>query len=239
MPADLTPGAMTADGVAAVDRALLVAAALAQAGSALGLADLARVTGLYKSTLLRLLVSLQRSGLVSQRSDKRYALGPLAYLFGRSFEQAQGLREVVLPLLARLSAQGTESPSFHVLHGRDTRLCLFRIDSPHATIDRVREGDLLPLDRGAGGHALRAFAQGATNAAARPLVFTSHGERDPQCAAVACPVFGPGGLLMGALSVSGPLERFTPPAVDTMSRLLLAAAETATRTLGGTWPKRR
>ncbi|KQW00108.1 IclR family transcriptional regulator [Rhizobacter sp. Root1221] len=232
IPADATfvPG----DGVAAVDRALAIASALAQSSTTLTLADLARLTGMYKSTLLRLLASLQRSGLVVHRSDRRYALGPLAFLFGRAFDQTYGLRDGVYPVLEWLVTQHTESPSFHVLHGKTTRLCLFRIDSPHATLDRVREGDVLPLDKGAGGRALAAFAQGAS--AKAPLVFTSHGERDPLCAAIASPVFGPSGLLLGALSLSGPLERFSEHAVQRMSMLLLTAAETATRSLGGRWP---
>src|SRR6218665_708043 len=161
-----TPSEVTfvpGDGVAAVDRALTIATVLAQSGTTLTLADLARLTGMYKSTLLRLLSSLQRRGLVVHRSDKRYALGPLAFLFGRAFDQTYGLKEGVRPVLEWLVAHNTESPSFHVMHGKETRLCLFRIDSPHATLDRVREGDVLPLDRGAGGRALKAFASGAAS----------------------------------------------------------------------------
>jgi DNA-binding IclR family transcriptional regulator len=232
-PLDVTfvPG----DGVAAVDRALTIASALAQANATLTLAELARVTGMYKSTLLRLLASLQRSGLVVHRADKRYALGPQAFLFGRAFDQTYGLREGIHPVLEWLVEHGTESASFHVIHGKETRLCLFRINSNHSTLDHVREGDVLPLDKGAGGRALLAFAsQGASTPA--PLVFTSFGERDPLCGAAASPVFGPSGLLLGVLSLSGPLERFSELAVQRMSGLLLSAAETATRSLGGQWP---
>ncbi|HEX3142177.1 MAG TPA: helix-turn-helix domain-containing protein, partial [Rhizobacter sp.] len=169
------------DGVAAVDRALTIATALAQASSPLTLADLARRTGMYKSTLLRLLASLARAGLVVHRSDKRYALGPLAFLFGRSFELTYGLKEGIEPVLEWLVGKGTESSSFHVRHGKNARLCLFRIDSAHSTLDRVRSGDVLPLDRGAAGKALIAFAAGLPAAANAPLLYSSYGERDPLC----------------------------------------------------------
>ncbi len=228
--ASFTPG----DGVAAVDRALCIATSLAQAEGPLTLADLARVTGMYKSTLLRLLASLLRSGLVVQRSDKRYALGPLAFLFGRAFDQTHGLREAIQPVLEWLVSHGTESPSFHVQHGPDTRLCLFRIDSNHSTLDRVRAGEVLPLHRGAAGKVLKAYAEG--QGACDVLLFNSFGERDPLCGAVAAPVFGPAGILLGALSLSGPLERFSELAVQRMNGLLLSAAETATTGLGGQWP---
>lgn len=232
------PVSSSADGVAAVDRALLIATVLAQSGTPLTLADIARLTGMYKSTLLRLLASLERSGLVAHRSDRRYALGPLAFLFGRTFDLTYGLKEGVQPVLEWLVSQGTESPSFHARHGKDTRLCLFRLDSGHSTLDRVRAGDVLPLFKGAPGKVLLAFADGMPGTTDMPLVYTSFGERDPLCGAIASPVFGPANTLLGALSLSGPLERFSELAVQRMSDLLLTAAERATRALGGNWPNK-
>ncbi|HOA93874.1 MAG TPA: helix-turn-helix domain-containing protein, partial [Quisquiliibacterium sp.] len=221
------------EGVAAVDRAMSILAALEQAAAPVTLAELAAATDLYKSTLLRLLVSLERAATVVRRSDQRYVLGPFAFRLGRAYEATHPLRACLLPLMQSLVDAGAESPSFHVAHDAHTRLCLLRIDSNHSTLDRVRAGDLLPLARGAPGKVLRAFAGGAAGA---PLVHTSFGERDPLCGAVACPVFGPGGELLGALSLSGPLDRFTPPRVRRMSGPLLDAAAAATRALGGAWP---
>src|SRR6185436_16540448 len=56
--------AMTAAqlGVAAVDRALLILSALASAPEPSSLAQLARATGLYKSTMLRIIASLEAAG---------------------------------------------------------------------------------------------------------------------------------------------------------------------------------
>lgn len=226
------------DGVAAVDRALHIATALANAPAALTLTELAHLTKMYKSTLLRLLSSLERAGLVTHRADKKYALGPLAFVFGRSFERAHGLQGAIGPILQWLVDQGTESPSFHVRHDRDHRLCLMRIDSNHSTLDRVRAGDLLPLDRGAAGKVISTLGANrpARALTASDLVFTSFGERDPLCGAIAAPVFGPSASLLGAISVSGPLERFSAPAVERMQALVLTAVQRATQNLGGQWP---
>jgi DNA-binding IclR family transcriptional regulator len=224
------------DGVAAVDRALSIALALARAPTPLQLSELSRATGLYKSTLLRLLVSLEKADLVTRRPDRRYTLGSLAFLFGRAFDTSNGLRESVSPILDWLVSQGTESPSFHIQNGPDNRLCVLRVDSGHSTLDRVRVGDVLPLRRGAAGKVLLAYGNTAPTPDS-PLVFTSFGERDPLCGAVSCPVFGPFDMLLGALSLSGPLERFSPAAVDRMSALLLTAGERATVALGGAWPR--
>lgn len=225
------------NGVAAVDRALSIVCALQVASEPLSLADLARATGLYKSTLLRLLSSLGRYALVIRRPDQRYALGQLAFRLGRAFEGSVRLKESVEPLLQALIDQGTESASFHVWHDDKHRQCLFRIDSKHPTLDSIRPGDLLPLNRGAAGKVLRAFSGDWPARDDYELVYASFGERDPACAAVAAPVFGCNGELLGAISLSGPQERFSEAAVKRMSKLVLAAAKQVTASLGGPWPQ--
>ncbi len=223
-------------GVAAVDRALsiLVAIEAAEDGS-LSLAELAAATLLYKSTLLRLLVSLERGALVVRRADQRYALGPFAFRLGKSFESHNPLEQRLAPIMRALVEQGTESPSFHVRHDATRRLCLIRLDSRHSTLDRVRAGDLLPIDRGAAGRILLAYAErGAATPSDVPRTMVSRGERDPLCGAGAAPVFGARGELVGALSLSGPLDRFSPESIERMSTLLLDAVDRASRALGAT-----
>lgn len=226
----------SSDGVAAVERALAIVDAVAQHTDAITLADLSRATGFYKSTLLRLIASLEKAALVVRRNDGRYALGPYAHRLGRAYEATYRPTETVQPLLQQLVDQGTESASFHAYHDARTRMCLLRVDSHHSTLDRIRVGDLLPLDKGAAGRLLTAYLIKRQSVADAGLAMISMGERDPNCAAVACPVFGPDGEMCGAISLSGPKERFTPAAVKKMSRLAGEAAAAATQALGGRWP---
>jgi DNA-binding IclR family transcriptional regulator len=223
-------------GVAAVDRALLLLAAIAAEPKPQTLANLAAHSGLYKSTILRLMVSLERAGHVQRLADGRYTLGPTAFRLGAAYQRANPLRRHVLPIIADLVAQGSESASFHVLSGPDTRLCVLRVDSNHGTLDRIRAGDLLPLDCGAAGRILQAFA-GAPGMAfdqLRQIGFAvSSGEREPGCSGMAAPVFGPEGRLVGALSLSGPSNRFTDETVSRWRPALEAAAHRATEALGG------
>lgn len=238
VPSDKANAAVSAayaanmNGVAAVDRALSIALALEAARGPMSLGEIAEATGLYKSSILRLMVSLMRAGLVVRGRDQAYALGPLAWRLGKAYERSAPLEEHLLPLMRELVAQGTESPSFHVRHDDERRLCVLRLDSHHSTLDRIRAGDLLPMSVGAPGKVLREPG----GPSAPPALHESYGERDASCAAVAGPVYGPGGQLMGALSLSGPLERFTPGAVDQMKTRLLAACQEATARLGGQWP---
>lgn len=223
-------------GVAAVDRAMAIVLALEAAQVPLTLTEISKATQLYKSTLLRLLESLDRVGLVVRRPDQRYTLGPLSFRLGRAYEVTNPLRECIVPVLHWLIEQGTESASFHVQRDAATRICLFRIDSAHPTLDSVREGSRLPLDRGAAGKVLLRYSAQEQTRTGGSLLTASFGERDPACAAVAAPVFLAGGFLAGALSLSGPRERFTESAVQRMGELIMVAAERCTRCLGGTWP---
>ncbi|MEP9379101.1 IclR family transcriptional regulator [Aquabacter sp. CN5-332] len=223
-------------GVAAVDRALAILAAVEARNEPSTLAEIAQVTGFYKSTILRLLGSLEGSGYVMRLRDGRYGLGASAFRLGLAYERQNPLRWHVLPVLNDLVENGTESSSFHVLHGPGTRMCLFRVNSRHSTLDRVEAGSILPLDRGAAGRVLLAYSgdAGSTHASLREAGYAlSRGERDPLCAALAAPVFGPSGAITGALSLSGPSERFTPSNVEHMRTLLIAAAAQLTQSLGG------
>lgn len=217
------------DGVAAVDRAFAILGALAERAEPSTLAELARATGFYKSTILRLSASLEAAGYLARLQDGRYVLGGSAHRLGLAYERQNPLREHVLPVLQDLVEQGTESASFHIRHGQDTRLCLFRVNSHHSTLDRVASGAILPMDKGAAGRILRSFARDPASGLSTAL---SRGERDPSCAGLAAPVFGPAGLV-GALSLSGPGERFTAEAVARMEGLLLDATARISRALGG------
>jgi DNA-binding IclR family transcriptional regulator len=187
--------------------------------------------------MLRLIVSLQAFGYIEQLADGRYHLGPTPFRLGSVYQRGNRLHDRVMPVLRELVVQGTESPSFHVRHDANLRLCVLRVDSQHSTLDRVSAGALLPLDRGAAGTIIAAFdgdLQSDRYALARKKFSAmSHGERDPDCAAIASPVFGPDGKLIGALSVSGPKPRFTEVGIATMSQLVLQAASRLTRRLGG------
>nr|WP_042673684.1 IclR family transcriptional regulator [Methylobacterium sp. B34] len=224
-----------AEGVAAVDRAFTILAALADQTDPSTLADLARRTGLYKSTILRILASVENAGYAARLHDGRYGLGPMAFRLGLAYEHQNPLRLLVLPILDGLVEAGTESASFHVRHGPDTRICLFRVNSRHSTLDRVEAGDILPLARGAAGRVIAAFSDetGTEQESVRLAGYAlSFGERDPSCSGLAAPVFGASGALVGALSLSGPGERFTEEAVACMRSLILDAAHSLSGALG-------
>jgi DNA-binding IclR family transcriptional regulator len=227
---------MPSQGVIAVDRALAVAATFDGALEPLTLAEISRRTALSKATILRLLASLEKGGYVLRMPDGRYQVGPAPFRLGCTYQRVHKLDDQVLPVLKDLVGKGTESASFHVRVSPESRLCVLRVDSKHSTLDRITAGNAYPLRRGAPGKVLLAFdgeAGAEFETIRNALMAHSFGERDPDCAAVAVPVFGPQQKVQGAMSLSGPRERFTRAAVQQMSKLLLEAAAQATRRLGG------
>lgn len=208
--------------------------------SVLSLADIAHRTGLYKSTILRITVSLEDAAFLVRRPDKTYALGSEVLRLAAVYQRSLRLEEIVRPALRHLLAVSGESASFFRRNG-ESRICVYREDSSHAIRDHVREGDLLPLDRGAAGHVLTDFDP-ATNdlddllRRAGSLPLYSFGERDAEAAAVAVPVFALSGgtiTLAGALALSGPRIRFSDDVVDKMRRLLATTAQELSDALGG------
>jgi DNA-binding IclR family transcriptional regulator len=222
-------------GVAAVDRALALLSAYRDGDAALTLTELAARTGLYKSTTLRLLGSLQTAGYMRRLESGAYALGTEVARLHQVFEKSFALDELVLPALRALVKATHESAAFHVRHG-DARLCLYRVDSPQPIRDHIRAGDVLPLNRGAGGRVLSAFSgsTGKGNEAIRRLkVLTVSDDRVEGVAGVSAPVFDYRGALLGALTLTMPTSRLTALLAKRYEELVLDSARSLTRAAGG------
>ncbi|MEK8031338.1 IclR family transcriptional regulator [Ideonella sp. DXS29W] len=199
-------------GAAAVDRALSLLTAFRQGDEGLPLAELALRTRLYKSTALRLLASLEHAGLLRRRADGCYALGPEVARLQSIRAASFSLEAEVMPVLQELVDQTRESAAFHVRQGQE-RLCLYRVDSPQVLRDHIRAGDVLPLDRGAGGRVLLAFdaAGGARGKLYEQIrrdgVWVASGDRIEGLTGIAAPVWGATGELQGALTLTLPDAR--------------------------------
>jgi DNA-binding IclR family transcriptional regulator len=213
---DAAPG-----GAASVDRALSLLTAFRAGESALSLAELAGRTRLYKSTALRLLASLEHARLLQRAADGRYALGPEVARLQSIYAASFSLEAQVLPALQALVAATQESAAFHVRQG-DQRLCLYRVDSPQLLRDHIRAGDVLPLDRGAGGRVLLAFGPGGGargklyDQIRRDGVCATSGDRVPGLTGISAPVWGAAGELLGALTLTLPDTRLKATYANTV-----------------------
>jgi len=222
---------MEEKGVATLERALTILAAFTKNDLTLSLAEISRRTGLYKSTLLRLLSTLERFHYIGQQGDGNYHVGPAAFFLGTLYQSWVQPAEVIMPALRGLVDRTGESASFNVREG-DVRVCVYRIDSPHTIRDHIKVGDVLPLGQGAVGKVLSAFAAGQL-AEATEFVATTSGEIVADMAAVSAPVFGKEGACIGALAITGPAFRFEQARMQQAREAVLEAAARVSFQLGG------
>jgi DNA-binding IclR family transcriptional regulator len=233
-----------AGGVAAVDRALAILDAFAEQDRSLTLAQVASRTGFYKSTILRLAVTLEMRGYLTRLAEGGWRLGPAASRLGSVYQSAFDLGDIVEPVLQQVVAETGETAAFHVREG-DIRISLYRVESPQRIRDHVRQGEHLPLERGAGGKVLLAFSGGRGAVFERirkDAVFVSQGDRIADLGGISAPVFGVGGKLIGALTVSVPLSRLDKTAVARFEAVVLRHVAALTRALGGdpaVYPQRK
>ena len=220
--------------VDAVERALALLEVFADGTKALTLAELAARAGLYPSTALRLAGSLIRFGYLVRSAEGGYRLGPTPFRLGGLYRAAYDLADQIRPALARLVARSGETGGFYVREG-DRRICLYREASPRPIRLHIEEGAAMPLDRGASAHVLMAFTGGALpihEAVRAAGLAISIGQRDPEVAAVAAPVFGRAGRFVGAIGISGPVLRLDAAETERIAPLVVAEAQAVSRLLG-------
>ena len=208
-------------GVNAVNRALALLDVFMDGGVSLSLAELTRRTKLVKPTVLRLLLSLEHGGYVTR----------LGMQLGTVYRTHFALDAHVLPVLRHLADVTGETASFHVKEG-NKRLCLFRAESPQAVRVFLLAGTVHPMDDTASGLVLQTYSALGAQTQAKKLVFRTSGVRDSQTASISTPVFGDKGRLVGALTVTGPVNRFEVSASDKMVSHLLTEAGKLSRVLG-------
>ena len=217
--------------VNAVNRALMLLDVFAEGGASLTLAELTRRTGLVKPTVLRFLLSLEQAGYVNRLDTGGYQLGSKVMQLGTAYRTHFQLDAHVLPILRDLANGTRETASFHVRE-KNKRLCLFRVESPQDVRDFLVAGTVHPMDETASGIVLQTFHAAGVETPVKKLVYKTAGVRDSRTASLSTPVFGDKGALVGALTVTGPIERFTASASERMTPMLQAAANKLSRILG-------
>ncbi|MEU6799395.1 IclR family transcriptional regulator [Streptomyces neyagawaensis] len=231
-------------GVRSVRRALDILNLLGEDRPVVTLREIIDATGLAKTTVLRLVQTLEESGLLWSH-PLGYTAGPglwrWAYLARSQWEVPRETRKVMRDLADRLGE------TVNIFVARDTqRVCVAHEESPHPLRHVVDVGDEQPLWAGASSKIL---LRGASDTLLRRVAAASpHGESyaerlraraeeaaqrgyavsssewDEGLTAVAVPVTGRSGGVIASLSVSGPSHRFPYEAVEHFATDLADAA---------------
>ncbi len=251
------PPAPSRRAVGSVARAVQVLDVLAASDSGLGVNEVARRLGVNASTASRLLATLQEAGLVERTDAGPYRLGlKLIALSDRVLAQLD-VRQLARPLLARLVDATGETATLS-LPGEGETVTVDFVPSPASVVSMARVGRPSIPHATAVGKVMLAFGGGLDDLKGAPLIaFTERtitdagelarelsairergyaeavGEREPDLAAVAAPVFGRDARLAAILGIQGPASRLPAAARRAVREPLFAAAAELSRALGG------
>lgn len=206
-------------GVGVIDKSMAVIDALAQGPCTTS--ELVERTGITRATVHRLATALELHGLVRRSADGRFALGYRFVSLARTIDGLAALCDAAAPHLESLSEQSGESAQLYVRDGKD-RVCIDVAESAHGLRTIVAVGARLTLERGSAGRALTHADEGLA---------TSVGEREPGVASVSAPILDHQGTVIGAISVSGPIDRMSTDPAQRFGPLVLEAADAVAKQL--------
>lgn len=146
-----------------LDRAFRLLGAFDGAGQSLGLAALARRSGLPKSSALRIALQLVDAGALERLDSGDFVVGLRLLEIASLAPRGHGLRAAALPHLQDLHEVTRQHVLLAVRDGNNAVL-VERLSAHNATPVRYRVGGRLPLDATGAGLALLAYAPPAVQA---------------------------------------------------------------------------
>ncbi|HWG24463.1 IclR family transcriptional regulator [Actinospica sp.] len=236
--------------VQSVDRAVSILELLAGRGE-LGITELASRLGVHKSTAFRLASALERRGLIEQTRERgAYRLGfGLLRLAGAMSGQME-LNQQGRPVCQRLADEVGETVNIAVLDG-SSAVNIDQVLGRSSITTHNWVGQRTPLHATSSGKVLLAYlpedraaaliAEGLEASTPRTVTdphvlreqlaqarktgyaFTVE-ELEPGLNAVAAPIRGPGGMVIAAVSASGPSFRLPEDRIPAVAALVVAAA---------------
>lgn len=216
-------------GVRSVQRALDILALLTDDQPTISVRQIIDATGLAKTTVLRMVSTLEQSGLL-WATDNGYMAGPGLWRWAHLVQRSWELPPDTQRTMRELAARQRETVNVYVV--RDIyRVCIAQQEGPQPLRHVVHVGDELPMWAGASAKVLlrdadpglldriacsspygpkhvRRLREWIDEAAVNGYA-ESHGEREDGLSAVAAPILGRSGRVIAALGLSGPTVRFT------------------------------
>ncbi|WAJ46807.1 IclR family transcriptional regulator [Mycobacterium sp. Aquia_216] len=228
-------------GIGVLDKAVEVLHTIAE--SPCGLAELCDRTGFPRATTYRLAAALEVHRLLARDDEGRWQLGPaLTELAAQVDDPLLAAGAAVLPHLRETTGESVQ------LYRREgtSRVCVAALEPSAGLRDTVPVGARLPMTAGSGAKVLLAHSDAATQQAVLPTAkFTdrtlaevrrrgwaqSIAEREPGVASVSAPVRDGRGVVVAAISVSGPVDRIGRRPGARWAADLLSAADAMARRL--------
>ena len=225
----------------------------------LSLQEMVLQTGLPRTSLLRMVASLEEMGFLEKDPEGRYGLGLVFLRFGDLVAKRLDIRTIALPVMRKLQEESDEAVNLVVLKG-DEGVYIEKVDTFHPVKVYTDIGRRAPLYGGACPRVLLAYmppaeqeryiretelvryAEGTIldkDELRRELAKVrrdgyaySGGELRDFTAAVAAPIYNQTGAVVASLSLAGLAERFKGENLTRLIKLVKEAAFEISRRLG-------
>lgn len=250
--------------VQSIQRAVAILRSFTEAEPELGVMELSRRLGLHKSTVSRILATLQQEGIVSQNpASGKYRLGlGLISLAGVALGRLDA-RGVAQPYLNPLVEVSQETVNVTVLDGNEC-VNIERVASPKSIRYVGWIGRRTPLHCTASGKVLLAYMPPGERAALLPMPLVKytektlvdmalleaslaevsrqgyaivHEEFEDGFSAIAAPIYDHVGQVMATISISGPTFRLGPGQIELFIEPLLETTGQVSAELGYIQPQ--
>ncbi|RIX60455.1 IclR family transcriptional regulator [Paenibacillus nanensis] len=233
--------------VRAVDRALDILLCFTSKTD-WAMTEIAEHVGLHKSTVHRMLATLEEKGFIERdRATDRYHLGLKVWELSANLSRTDDQATIWLPEMVRLRDQLGETVSIYVRDGAE-RIRMQAVQSNQPVRRVAPVGVRLPLYAGASSKVLIAFSEPAVRdsileSPSWPASIdrkqyeqqlqevvtqgyaTSFEEREEGAAALSSPIFDRFGKVAAALSVSGPASRLTMETMREYAPVMMEASK--------------
>ena len=213
-----------------VQRILAVFETFSPERTSLTLQEIADRIDLPKSTMFRIVQSLEKAGYLVRLEDQQYCLSFRFTRLAGLVRSTLGIREIARPIMADLGKATEESVSLHTVVGRN-RVCIDAMNTAAPLRIVVHPGEQIPLKSGSGSKVLMAYMPKneltpiltqIVRTTKRPQAemlaelatireqgyAVSHGERLLGLSAVSAPVKDVNEAVRHCLTLAGPTVRF-------------------------------
>lgn len=219
----------------------------------LTLTEIAEKTKLAKSTVTRLLTTLELNSFIEKDPKTlRYKLGKQLILLGETAGKSFQLEEQAEMVMDVLHKQTKETVHLYVPEGKH-RVCIKQLESPYSVKHLVRLGENQELSMSASGKVFLAYQEKEFvkeiikeekpkktfeellkdfELIRKEKFAESTDENEKGISAVASPIFNSTGNVVASISISGPSNRFVPSERPEVKELLKESANEVSKKLG-------
>lgn len=227
--------------------------------SRLSLNEMVELSGIPKTSIHRMVGSLEGMDFLQKGEDGKYSLGLLFLQFGQLVAERLDIRQIALPAMTKLRDQVEEAVNLIIRDGKEA-IYIEKLDTNHPVRLYTKIGRRSPLYAGACSRIILSYIEEKERERylqetelipvghgtitdkdrlrqelelAREKGYTiSYSELENDTVSIAAPIFDHTGRLVAGISIAGPQVRFEKERIPDLIGHLLKTSEEISRELG-------